>query len=247
MSKILVIIVSLMSFFSLAEEVVINERFSSDLKNWWIEGTKNVSLKNGRLFTDADGNDAEDRVCTVWCKVPVEGNVAIEYSAEVISSKEEYSNINFFFKYSDPKAESMIINCKKRSDGAYQYYHNLNGYIVTFLNNPRDKSDSLANPDGSRKARMRLRRCPGFRLVNETHDYVIKTGKKYDFKITVINGKIDFYVDGKKYLSWSDPEPLTGGYIGVRTFASCIAWDDVKVTEINKINKNNKNTRNNEK
>ena len=232
LKKYIILSLLLTAFVSSAAKVMINEKFSNGLKDWWIEGTKKVTVKNGKLITDADGVKAEDRVCTVWCRIPVNGNVKIEYSAEVISSKEKYNNINFFFKYSDPDANNMIDSRGKRSDGGYKHYHDLNGYIVTFLNNPRDKSEKLSNPDGSRKARMRLRRCPGFRLVKETFDYVSKPGKKYKFTIIILNGRINFYVDGKKYLSWQDPKPLSGGLIGLRTFASCISWDNVKVTTI---------------
>ncbi len=213
------------------ERVVINEDFSSGFGNWWVEGGEDVLVKNGGLHMSADGDVRSNQMCTVWCRTPVKGNVKIEYVATVEGSEENYNNINFFFMYSDPSGQELVDTVAQRMDGDYHRYHELNGYIITYLNNPKDGAE-MDNPDGTRKARMRMRRCPGFNLVTETFDYNSQQGVEYHFMITVVDGKIDFYVDGKKYLSWTDPQPLHGGLIGLRTYRSQICWDNVKVTEL---------------
>lgn len=214
-----------------AENVVINEDFSSGFGNWWVEGANDVFVRDAKLHLCADGDVRSNQMGTVWCRTPVTGNVKIEYVATVESSKEHFNNINFFFMYSDPSGEPLADTAEQRRDGEYKRYHELNGYIVTFLNNPKDGPE-MDNPDGTRKARMRLRRCPGFHLVDETFGYNSQQGVPYHFKITVVDGGIDFYVDGKKYLSWTDPRPLRSGLIGLRTYRSRICWDNVKVTEL---------------
>lgn len=214
----------------MAGDVMIGEDFSKKLDNWWAEGGDAVFIKDNGLYVSADGDVRSEQMCTVWCKTSVSGNVRIEYVAEVESSKENFNNINFFFMYSDPGGEPLAETAEQRKDGEYRHYHEMNGYIVTFLNNPADGPE-MDNPDGTRKARMRLRRCPGFNLVEETFDYNSQQGIKYHFLITVIDGEISFYVDGQRYLSWTDPQPLRHGLIGLRTYRSTICWDEVKVSE----------------
>lgn len=232
MKKWVLVMAMLSTLVSCSEkDVVINEDFSSGFENWWVEGGEEVFVKNGGLHLSADGDVRSNQMGTVWCRTPVTGNVKIEYVATVESSKENFNNINFFFMYSDPSGQELIDTASHREDGEYSRYHEMDGYIVTFLNNPQDGAE-MDNPDGTRKARMRMRRCPGFNLVTETFDYNCRQGVEYHFAITVVDGEIDFYVDGRKYLSWVDPQPLRSGLIGLRTYRSKIFWDNVKVTEL---------------
>lgn len=207
--------------------------FSKDMRNWWVEGGEKVWIEDHRLHVKADGPKETQaqggHVATVWCKQQFPGNVKVEFDAHVIESRIDANNINFFLCYSDPSGKPLCETREARADAAYKKYHDLNGYIFTFLKD--FKSEGGAHPDGSTKARLRMRRCPGFRLMTETFGGHCEEDVTYHVTITKKDGDITYAVDGKVWLKGKDDAPLTGGLIGLRTFQTCLWWDNVKVTE----------------
>lgn len=199
---------------------------------WWIEGGERAYIQAGRLFVEADpAAGASGQVATVWCRTPVSGDVRIEAKAHVVGSSIGANNINLFFFYSDPEGRPLFETRGDRADAAYRRYHDLNGYIVTFL---RDHQEEFGlTESGHPHARFRLRRCPGFELVSETYDPMgVHAGQTYNLTIIRRGGVITFAVDGKEYLQWEDEEPLREGLFGLRTFRTDLWWDDVRVYRI---------------
>lgn len=201
--------------------------------SWWNEGGERVWIEDGRLHVKADPEDANDpdEVATVWCTTPFSGNVRIEMDAHVVSSSIGANNINVFFLYSDPMGKPLFDSRESRADGAYRHYHQLNGYIVTFLRDRQEESG--LTPEGHPHARIRLRRCPDFQLVNATYDEMgVKHGITYRLAIERKNGTITFEVDGKQFLEWTDPDPLQEGLLGLRTFRTYLWWDNIRVVQL---------------
>lgn len=201
---------------------------------WWAEGGESVGIEGGRLRVRANPTDtafATNRsagACTVWCPQAITGDVRIAFDACVIASEPEVCNINFFFLYSDPAGLALHDTRDKRRDGAYTDYHGLNGYILTFLADyPKARH---YHPDGTAKARLRLRRCPDFQLLQETRDHHCTTGTVYHIEIVKNHGHITCAIDGQIYLNFIDKSPHTEGLIGFRTFRSDLWFDNLKVT-----------------
>lgn len=211
--------------------LMIHEDFSDGMDNWWREGLEGAWVEDGRLHMKADPTDADEPTAgTVWHRTPISGNVRIEMKAHVVSSTIGANNINLFLFYSDPEGTPLYDTRDARSDGGYAHYHELSGYIITFLRN-RHAADS---PDGDAPARFRLRRCPGFELVDQlSNPMSVKPGRTYNLTITRKRGKITFAVDGERYLKWEDPEPLRKGLLGLRTFRTHLWWDDIRVYQLN--------------
>jgi hypothetical protein len=213
-----------------AEQVVIEQQFSQGLQDWWIEGDRSVKVTQGHLLVDADPPDGKTGTgCTVWYRKPLpQGDLRVEFDAHVVSSAVGANNINFFLCYSDPLGRSLFASREDRADGAYNRYHGMNGYIITFLRD--SKHEGGKNLDGSAKARVRIRRCPGFQLLAETYARECETGRTYHVTITKRGRKIVFAVDGKTLLAADDPNPLQGGQIGLRTWRTKLWWDNVRVS-----------------
>ncbi|MFO7945752.1 MAG: DUF1961 family protein [Armatimonadota bacterium] len=219
-------------------KVVFFEDFKDGMDNWWVEGGVKVWVMNDRLHMDGDpgGARSDHRPgygCTVWCKEKFEGDLKIEYDAHVLYSGPEVNNINFFFYYSDPDGTPMIDKAEKRHalEGDYRQYHDLNGHIITFLQANRD--EDMAKPPEERPARVRMRRCPGFELMNETYAYECQANKTYHCQIIKRGKHIEFSVDGNVLLEAEDDrEPLTEGLIGLRTFRTYLWWDNIRVTKL---------------
>ncbi len=221
-----------------ADQLLLSETFDGDElpTGWWSEGGRRIFVQNGRLHLDADPPDdqiARDKhniAATVWAPQVMAGNVRIEFDAHVESSQPDVCNINLFFFYAMPDGSSLYETRDQRADGAYAHYHELNGYILTFL---RDyPSQREYHPDGTPKARFRLRRCPGFQLLSETRDYNCQVGRTYRLTVTRVDGRITCTVDGNEYVAADDAQPLEAGQIAFRTFRTHVWFDNLRVTRL---------------
>ena len=211
--------------------VQLSEDFSNGMDNWWVEGGERVWVQDGRLHVKADPPQPGDGyVCTVWCRTPVHGDVRVEFDAHVLHSHIEANNVNFFLLYSDPAGRPLVETRDGRASGGYKLYHELNGYIFTFLKD--FKNEGGLRPDGSAKARIRARRCPGFSLLSECFDYHCERGRTYHVTIEKTGGELSYSVDGEVTLRAVDPDPLHEGLIGLRTYRTYLWWDNIRVTTL---------------
>ena len=247
------------------ERIILRENFDRDggvPDAWWVEGGQRVWVEAGRLHVKADaGVDKAPAcpealrgsgVCTVWNKMPFGGDVRVTFDAHVVGSTIDANNINLFLFYSDPSGAPLFDTRDERRSAGYDLYHNLNGYIVTFLN------DTETMTGQSLRARLRLRRCPGFKLVAETFGYHCRRGVTYHVEVVRRGGRITYAVDGHVLLDWAepeslcpiqqhdgtvpdsgtvpadrtDPEPLKAGYLGFRTYRTDLWWASLRVTAL---------------
>lgn len=194
-----------------------SEDFSHGMEQWWAEGGERTWVEDGRLQVWADAPEQPGGgVATVWCRRPLPAEFELEIEAHVVSSASQANNINLFFCYSDPGGRPLEETRDQRRSADYALYHPLNGYIVTFLNDQG-------------RARARLRRCPGFALLDERHEGECRSGVTYRLKVRKQGGAIVFSVDGRELVRATDPAPWTGGLFGVRTFRTRLWWDNVRV------------------
>lgn len=216
-----------------AGKLIIDEGFSDGMSNWWSEGVENAWVEDGRLHMKADRPGAKDDgggSGTVWCKIPHPADFTLEYEARVIASSVSSNNINIFFCYSDPSGAPLYESRASRATGKYDLYHSLNGYIITFLND--HAAESGRHPDGSTKARIRFRRNPGFNLVQELFAGHCQKDETYRLAIVKRGGEVSFAVNGVERIRATDPNPLGGGLIGLRTFRTYLWWDNIRLTAL---------------
>jgi hypothetical protein len=215
----------------MAEEIIFFEDFNNCKEGtlpagWWVEGSSQAAIKEGRLRQNAvKGHEgAEYGVSTIWCPMEFSGNLKVEVDAHVVYSPGNKNNINLFFHFSDSGGKSIFETRNARADGNYHKYHSssLHGYLFTYLAN--------GSPD---TARFRFRDCPGFRLVQERFDYECRIGKTYHIVITKTGDHLTQAVDGKVYIDAVDNFAThTKGLIGFRTFATDLWWDNIKLTRL---------------
>jgi hypothetical protein len=201
---------------------VMAEDFSNGLAGWWVEGGERAWIEDGRFHLKAGGG-----VATAWWKRALPADFVLTLEARVISSPSEANNINLFLCYSDPSGKPLYETRAARQSADYGLYHKLNGYIITFLNDAT--AEGGRNADGSTKARVRIRKNPGFRLLKETFTGTCRAGVTYRLAVTKKGGTIRFAVDGETLLEAVDEQPWTGGAMGLRTFATYLWWDNIRV------------------
>lgn len=196
---------------------------------WWFEGGEEVRVADGRLWVRADSPSREPpgNVCTVWWGQSLAGDIQVEVDAHVTGSHLEANNINLFVHYADPAGESLMRTRAARASGAYPLYHELNGYIFTFLNDWRREGEAAS--DGTPQARIRMRRCPGFELIAETYAYHCRQGTTYHLAARAAGHELMFAVDGNVLLKGHVEAPWDHGLLGLRTFQTELWWDNVRV------------------
>ncbi|MEE9432349.1 MAG: DUF1961 family protein [Melioribacteraceae bacterium] len=208
------------------QKILHQEDFSSSSipNDLFIEGSKKVVIRDGHLWVDAVADSiGESNVSTIWLNKEFSGDLKVEFDASVIQSPGDQNNINFFFLYSDPSGKSLFESSDLRKDGSYKTYHNLNGYIFTYLAN--------GNPD---TARFRFRDCPGFNLLKENNTYHCIKDSIYRIEIIKKGNSLTYSVDGKTYLDIKDyANPIhSKGIIGFRTWKTELWWDNLIVTQL---------------
>jgi hypothetical protein len=215
-----------------SEEIIYFEDFENGQNEklpsgWWVEGGERVWIKEGHLWVKANpsGEKNKGNVCTVWLNKSFAGNLKLEFDARVVNSTIDANNINIFFLYSDPDGIPLYDSRNDRSHANYKLYHNLNGYIFTFLNDRLQKT-------GVELARMRIRKCPGFKLIAETYGYHCLRDVTYHVTIKKLNDKLEFSVDGRVYLDVVDEGDINHGIIGLRTYQTELWWDNIKITKL---------------
>lgn len=212
-----------------ADTPVIHEDFSRGMDHWWVEGGERVWVEDGRLNVKADNPEiAGGATATVWLRTPHPASFELEFDAHVIASTLDVNNINLFFSYSDPAGTPLEETRGSRQTAGYDLYHKLNGYIITFLHEPATAAGKVASGD-SEKARVRIRRDPGFNLLAQTYTYHCRQGVTYHMTVLKRGGEIHFSVDGKELLRATDPNPLGGGLLGLRTYRTWLWWDNVSM------------------
>lgn len=211
---------------SAGDNLLLDEQFDLGMDGWWVEGGERVWVEGGRLHVDADPAKDGPRAATVWARQPISGDVKVTFDAHIVSSSVNVNNINLFLFYSDPAGKPLEATAPQRIDGEYNRYHALNGYIFTFVNEPR-KDAAEGGP-----ARARMRRCPGFHLLTETRQHHCRAGHTYQFEIIRRGGKLSFSVDGRQLLTADDPHPHREGLLGLRTFRTYLWWDNIRVEQL---------------
>jgi hypothetical protein len=208
-----------------SEEVVLKEHFDYPdgplPQGWWSEGDV-ACIRNGRLYVNAD--TGQFRQSTVWVDRVFSGNLRVEYDACVLASTDAANNMNFFFLYSDSSDKPLFASRQARSDGRYTKYHSLNGYIFT----------NVANGSGT-PARFRLRDCPGFNLLSESHKYENRQRTIYHISVEKRGNHLKYGVNNIVVLDFTDNQFNAlhdKGLMGFRTWHTELWWDNFVVTRL---------------
>jgi hypothetical protein len=213
-------------------KVVFEDDFEDNMKNWWVEGSDKVTVKDGRMYINANDPDGSgsDIYCTIWCRDKIDGdNVHIKFDACVLDSKKGVNNINFFLNYSLPQGGDIYETRSERESGAYALYHDLNGYIFTYLRDIAGESEFV---NGRPQGRVRIRKCPGFNMIAESYAYNAEAGEVREIEIIKKGGDIFYKVDGKILCQVHDDDSWDEGYFGLRTYMTSLWVDNFVVTEL---------------
>jgi len=186
-------------------------------EDWFQEGPAKIEVRDGGFYIDATaGGYSAFHVKAFPAKM------LAQYTCRVLPSENSWHNVNII-SHCQPKQQGTwpIVE-----NGEYKGYRELDNYIVTFLKaNDEERAQS-----GGCTGRQRLRRNPGFRLVDEK--LIHPSEPEVDYRITFAaqDGRLRYWIGDQLIFDWTDPEPITGeGYFALRTWQTVSVYKDICV------------------
>jgi rhamnogalacturonan endolyase len=178
--------------------------FKGPLTQWSSEVQKpeasTVTSGQGKLVIDAAAG------ATVWFKPKLSGDVLITYHRKVVvdgGRNDRLSDLNQFWMASEPDGSLAFAR-----SGKFEDYDKLPMYYAGIGGNT------------NKTTRLRRYTLDGAKaLVAEARDQAHLLQPNHDSLVTVevYHGCTRISLDGRPWLSYADPHPLTNGWFGLRT------------------------------
>ena len=186
------------------------ESFDAGMPRWVFEGSAEVGVRDGRLWVH--NRDPDKRTtATIWFRPELPRNAMIRFRARAVPPAEgNAANLNLLLHAREPDGSPVRFG----RSGAYPLYHEIPNYIVTLTG-------------GMQPGWSRARRNPGFNLLHEA-DVRSEIGRQYAVTVTYQDGRLRYYLDGKRLHDTVDPEPLPAGRFAIRSWSTNAWWDDVE-------------------
>ena len=198
------------------DKLLYSDSFEKLSANWVIESPQS---KNPKIY--ANENKLVIDVAagtTVWLNKKLSGNYLLQYTRKVIidnGKNDRLSDFNQFWMATDPKNPNLFTRT-----GIFEEYDSLSMYYVGMGGNTNTTTRFRKYWGDGKKP-----------LLQEYLDkeHLLQPNKDYLITLVVKDGLSEFYVDGEKYFSYQDTNPLTEGYFGFRTTWSRQEIKDFKI------------------
>src|SRR5688572_23267274 len=156
---------------------------------WAIEGNAQVDIKHDVITIRRGDVNPDQSVSTVWYRKPLPQNVLVRFTAPVLPPEQKNAaNVNILLHARELDGSPVRFD----RSGKYDEYHAIPTYIVTLTG-------------GNTPGWSRVRRDPGFHMLSES-DIRSKVGETYDVAVTFIDGRLRYYLNGKKIHDVIDPQ-----------------------------------------
>ncbi len=191
--------------------VLFSDDFDRDLRQWSIEQMPggSVALREGALVIEDVGGT------TLWFRPRLTAPLEISYEVEVAvhdGPHDRLSDLNCFWMAQDPTRPAGALPAGR--SGRFSDYDSLQTYYVGYGGN-NNTTSRFRRYDGT-SARPLL---PQHDL--SAADFLLVPNHVYNLRIVVRDGgTTEFWRDGEKIFSFTDPHPLTTGYFAFRTVQS---------------------------
>lgn len=208
----------LISLFHIFPQIITAQ---TKLSEWAVE----TESKESKVSLTSDGtiDIIAPKGLTLWYKRPMQGNVIIEYDAQIVVEEHNnntwnrLSDLNCFWQASDPKQKdgSVLRGISKRK-GIFAnqyalslYYMGYGGNYNSTIRFRRYNGDEKGIKDPSfRSAILREYTDPG-NILKPNHWYHIRLEQHF--------GHVRYIIDGECIVDYLDIRPFYRGYFGFRT------------------------------
>ena len=195
---------------------VLREGIGDNLAEWFEEGLGKFSMPEPNVMEV----DAMEGGYTAFLKNELPDDLLVRYKCRTLPPQGA-NNINLISHCQPPQRGRWPIV----EVGRYKGYREMPNYIVTFVGG-FNEFEGTRECDG----RQRLRRNPGFALIDEKEDCASDLERDYLITFTVKGGRVRYYIDDQKIFDWQDPEPIAGGgCFAFRTYKTHEVYSDLLV------------------
>ncbi len=170
---------------------------------------------------------------TLWYKPQLTGPVTIEYDACIVMEREDdrLSDLNCFWMATDPMSDGDIFALASWRMGIFVNCYTLRLYYLGYGGNHntttrfrRYDGDALGVEDPEHRPAILTEYTDSAHLLTANHWYHIS--------ITQQDSLTTYTIDGEQIVSYTDPEPLTQGWFGLRTTLARLRFTGFKVTDL---------------
>lgn len=210
-------------------------KMSSDVNNFVLEGSADISFPNGRLRIENTLDPALKQKANMvyWCPEDFPDNIAVTYDFYPVK---EPGLCIFFFSAKGIKGEDIFSSVLYKRSGEYKQYHHgdINAFHVSYFRRNKNTRDfQLCN----------LRKSYGHNMVVQGADPIACTEHAkppYHMRVVKFGPSVEFYINELSVLEWTDDGkrygPFLGaGKIGFRQMSPLIAeYSSLKVTSLEK-------------
>lgn len=192
------------------KQLLFSDDFRAGLSGWQteLEAGGRVQARGGLLDIDVPAG------ATVWLRSELNGSVLIEYDAFMVRAggvNDWVSDLNCFWMAQDPRREVFLSPPRS---GKFADYNALLTYYVGL--------------GGNRNSTTRFRRYIGDDSVRPllpennltAPETLLQPNRWQHIRLVADGSKIQYYRDGLRLFGYSDPQPYTHGYFGLRTTKS---------------------------
>jgi hypothetical protein len=163
--------------------------------------------------------------CTAWWSERLVAPVEISYDVTVVMAggkTDRVSDLNCFWMAQDPRSTAAPFAPGQARTGKFSDYDSLLTYYVGY--------------GGNNNTTTRFRRYDGTaaRPLLPEHDrsekqFLLEGNRTYRIRLVAKDGVAEYYRDGEKIFSFTDPSPLTAGWFAIRTVRSHLIVKNLKI------------------
>ena len=177
----------------------------ASVAGWAMEGPGEVSFANDWMTM---WSPREKMHHVYWCPKVVPASFLAEWQSQNLHLEAGLCIV--FFCATGLRGEDVLDPALPARDGTFSQYHSAelkNYHISYYANTP-------ATPD---RPVSRLRRNPGKHIVQEGPRGIrVTSDAVHHLRLFKSGGRILFFVDDRKIIDWTDPQPYGAGRIALR-------------------------------
>ena len=163
--------------------------------------------------------------CTAWWSERLVAPVEISYEVTVVMAggkTDRVSDLNCFWMAQDPRSAAAPFAPGQARTGKFSDYDSLLTYYVGFGGN-NNKTTRFRRYDGTPERPL----LPEHDLSGKK--FLLEGNRTYRIRLVARDGMAEYYRDGEKIFSFTDPAPLTAGWFAIRTVRSHLVVKNLKI------------------
>lgn len=156
---------------------------------------------------------------TLWRNEKLEGDIEISFSACVMfenPDRDRLSDLNCFWMAYDPLFPDNIFERAGWRNGVFGRYYSLNMYYLGYGGNS-NTTTRFRRYDGDYMKFESGKVRPDIITEYTDAEHLLKPNHWYNITIRCINGHVEYIIDGRKIVDYTDVRPYKSGWFGFRT------------------------------